>query len=323
MTVRGRLAPSPTGALHLGNARSFLIAWLSSRSQNGKVVLRMEDLDHPKVKPGTASQAMNTLRRLGLDWDEGPDVGGPQAPYTQSKRISVYRKALERLIAKELVYSCVCTRRDVEAAQSAPHAEDYTPEYPGHCRDRFENYDHARKVTGESRLPAWRFKTPSGKNSFVDGFHGLREADVSRIAGDFVIARHPDGAGYQLAVTVDDALMGINEVVRGDDLLACTHWQLHLYEALGYVPPRFIHVPLVVGPDGKRLAKRHGDTRIDNILDCGISPGKIVGLLAWWCGWAEFGEELLPEDLIPRFDLRMISSGPVVVDADIRKYLNL
>lgn len=310
--VRGRLAPSPTGALHLGNARTFLIAWLRVRSQNGSLVLRMEDLDHPKNKPGAAKQALEDLRWLGLDWDEGPDRGGPFEPYTQTERLPLYAKALEKLRAQGLVYPCVCSRKDVEAGQSAPHTEDGLY-YPGTCRDRFTDYASAAATLPKGRLPAWRFRVPEGEEiSFVDGFSGPYHQVVSAFSGDFVLARHPEGAGYMLAVVVDDAAMGITEVVRGDDLLPTTPRQLLIYRALGLPVPTFYHVPLVVGPDGKRLAKRHGDTRISAFREAGWKPQKVIGLLASWCGWAEEGEELTPSQVLDRFDFSKLPHDQVV-----------
>jgi len=321
--VRGRLAPSPTGALHLGNARTFLIAWLSVRSRGGTVVMRMEDLDHPKNKPGAAAAALEDLRWLGFDWDEGPDVGGPYAPYTQTARTAFYACALERLKAQGLVYPCVCSRRDVEAGQSAPHTEDGLY-YPGTCRGRFADYETARLTLPDGRLPAWRFRVPAGeKVSFEDGFHGHYEQDVSALSGDFVLAREPSGAGYMLAVVADDTAMGITEVVRGDDLLPATPRQLLLYRALGLPPPAFVHVPLVVSEEGRRLAKRHGDTRVCAFRQAGLPAGKVIGLLAWWCGWAEWGEDLTLRDLLPRFDLRTLPHAPVVLTRRVREALGI
>ena len=317
-SLRGRLAPSPTGALHLGNARTFLVTWLSIRSRRGGLVMRMEDLDHPKVKSGAAEQALDDLRWLGLDWDEGPDCGGGLGPYVQSERTSVYREALNVLIEKGLVYPCVCSRRDVESAQSAPHSGEDGLYYQGTCRGRFGCWEDAVAALPEGRLPAWRFRVPDGRNVvFCDRFRGRMEQRVDRAVGDFVLARHAEGAGYMLAVVCDDAAMGITEVLRGDDLLAATHRQILLYEALGLSLPEFVHVPLVVARDGRRLAKRHGDTRIASLRRGGVSPQRVVGLLAHWCWWAEAGEEMMPEALLERFDMDLLPREPVVFSPDM------
>lgn len=320
---RGRLAPSPTGALHLGNARSFLLAWLSIRVRGGRVVLRMEDLDHPKVKPGAAAQALEDLRWLGLDWDEGPDIGGGHAPYVQSQRTALYAAALERLQTQGLVYPCVCSRTDVEHAQSAPHAGEDGPRYPGTCRGRFSSFEEAAATLPVGRLPAWRFCVPDGTLVFEDGFAGRVAANVSERDGDFVIARHREGAGYMLGVVVDDAQMGITEVLRGDDLLPATHRQILLYRALGLEPPQFVHVPLVVSTDGRRLAKRHGDTRLSALRERGVTPERVVGLLAHWCGWAEAGSELAAHALLKRFDLKTVPHAPVVLTAETKAFLGI
>lgn len=291
-----------------------MIAWLHARSLGGRVVMRMEDLDHPKNKKGAAEAALEDLRWLGFDWDEGPDVGGPFAPYAQSGRKGLYRAALEKLRAKGLVYPCACTRRDVEAGQSAPH-EGETLLYRGTCRGRFGDFAAARAAMG-GRTPAWRFRVEDGATvAFDDLFRGRYEQDVSACCGDFVLARDEFGAGYMLAVVVDDAAMGVTEVVRGDDLLPATPRQLLLYEALGLEPPAFLHVPLVRGPDGLRLAKRHGDTRIAAFREAGVKPERLLGILAATCGWAGDGECVTLRQLAGRFDLAKIPRRDVVWDA--------
>ena len=300
--VVGRLAPSPTGALHLGNARTFMVAWLKARSAGGRVVLRIEDLDHPRDKPGAAAQAVEDLRWLGFDWDE---------EFVQSERRAAYREAIGRLAAAGLAYPCVCSRRDVEAAQSAPHDGEQL-RYPGTCRGRFATWEEAERAKGAA--PCWRFRTPPGSVvAFDDEFAGPYRQDVLEALGDFPLARDVDGAGYTLAVVVDDAAMGVTEVVRGDDLLPATPAQILVQRALGLPSPEYCHVPLVVGPDGRRLAKRHGDTRISAYRAAGVAPESVVGRLAATCGWAGPGESVSLEGLLPRFDLATIPHAPIMV----------
>ena len=321
MSYVGRLAPSPTGALHLGNVRTFMIAWLRARSQGGKVIFRMEDLDHPKDKPGAAAQAVEDLRWLGFDWDE---------EYVQSERKHIYRAALEALQKQGLVYPCVCSRKDVEAAQSAPHAGEQLY-YPGTCRGRFSSWQEAlafkrRHAPTTSHQPpttvspCWRFRVLEHcVVTFDDAFAGHCEQDVSKTLGDFPLARDEFGAGYTLACTVDDLFMGVTEVVRGDDLLPATPAQILLAEALGPffkhrgTEIKYCHVPLVVGKDGKRLAKRHGDTRIAAFREQGKAPEEILGFLAASCGWAARGARISLRDLVSRFDLSTIPHSPFMI----------
>ncbi len=296
----GRLAPSPTGALHLGNVRTFMVAWLRARQAGGKVIMRMEDLDHPRHKAGAEEQAIEDLRWLGFDWDE---------EFVQSERRALYAAALSRLLAKHLAYPCVCSRRDVEMAQSAPHDGEQL-HYPGTCRDRFATWAEAA-ATG--RTPCWRYRTPPDAHvAFEDGFAGRYEMDVAAKLGDFPLARDADGAGYSLAVTVDDADMGVTEVVRGDDLLPATPPQILLYRALGLKPPAFFHVPLVVGPDGRRLAKRHGDTRIASFRAAGVRPEDIIGFLAYVSGITPERKPIGLKRLIGLFDPARLPRGPLV-----------
>ena len=314
----GRLAPSPTGALHLGNVRTFMIAWLRARSQGGKVILRMEDLDHPKDKPGAAKQAIEDLKWLGFDWDE---------EYVQSERKAIYAEATKALFEAGLIYPCVCSRKDVEAAQSAPHAGEQLF-YPGTCRNRFSSWQEAAAfkhctASDPASMPCWRFRVPENCTiSFTDAFAGPYSQNISTTLGDFPLARDEGGAGYTLAATLDDLLMGVTEVVRGDDLLPATPAQILLARTLydlNYQLPTtnyqlsYLHVPLVVGPDGKRLAKRHGDTRIATYRERGQSPEDILGYLASSCGWCSPGERLSLSSLLPRFTLSTISKSQFVI----------
>jgi glutamyl-tRNA synthetase len=221
------------------------------------------------------------------------------------------------------VYPCVCTRREVGTLQSAPHAGEEGLYYPGICRGRFADYRAAEAALGGGRLPVWRFRTPVRETFFEDGFKGPQRQTVAETVGDFPLARDADGAGYMLAVVVDDAAMGVTEVLRGDDLLGATHRQLLLQEALGLPAPRYVHVPLVVAEDGRRLAKRHGDTRIASLREAGCSPGQVVGLLAWWCGWADYGATVHPGELAPGFRLETLLQRPAVLTPAILRGLGM
>lgn len=299
VTPVGRLAPSPTGAQHVGNARTYLLAWLSVRSRGGRLLLRIEDIDSPRVKAGAAEQALDDLRWLGLDW-EGPVV--------QTQRLPLYEAALRTLQAGERVYPCTCTRGDVEQAASAPHAEHEGPVYPGTCAGR-----RVADAAALDRPFSWRFRVAGPPVAFVDGFRGPTCLDVRQLGGDFVVWKSAGTPAYQLAVVVDDADQGMTEVLRGDDLVPSTPRQLLLYEALGLRPPSFTHVPLVVGPDGRRLAKRHGDTRLAALRAAGVRPEALLGLLAWSCGWLERVEPVGARDLLPLFRLETVPRQPFVL----------
>jgi glutamyl-tRNA synthetase len=303
--VVGRLAPSPTGAQHVGNARTYLIAWLAARSRGGRVVLRIEDIDSPRVKPGSARQAVDDLAWLGLDWDGEPVI--------QTHRLACYENALEQLARRELVYPCTCTRSDVERAASAPHLDQEGPVYPGTCSHR--KASDAAALTGQPFC--WRFRAGPGRVEFVDGFRGPIALCPAHLGGDFVVWKSAGTPAYQLAVVVDDGGQGVTEVVRGDDLVTSTPRQLLLYQALGLTAPSFSHVPLVVGPDGRRLAKRHGDTRLASLRAAGVSAEKLIGLLAWSCGWLDRIEPLRARDLLPLFRLEAIPPQPFVLQPDL------
>ncbi len=308
-SVVGRLAPSPTGGLHLGHARTFLVAWLSARCAGGRVILRVEDLDASRTRPGAEAGARSDLKWLGLDWDEGPDVGGPSAPYAQSLRLGAYAETLERLKRAERVYPCTCTRADIERASTAPHAEDEGPAYPGTCSGR--SVADARNLG--DRPFAWRFRVPPERVSWRDLVLGPVELDLRRLGGDFIIARTGHPPSYQLAVVHDDAAMGVTQVIRGDDLVPSTPRQLLLYRSLGWTPPEFGHVPMAVGPDGRRLAKRDGSIKLATLRDEGVDPRRLVGSLARACGWADHVLPSSPHDWIGSFGLESLPKSPWVV----------
>jgi glutamyl-tRNA synthetase len=317
VTVRGRYAPSPTGDVHLGNASTALLAWLSARSRGGRFVMRIEDLDLPRVRPGAEAAQLDDLGWLGLDWDEGPDVGGPHAPYRQSERFEAYEAAFERLRSADRCYPCFCSRKDIAAAASAPQEPGDEIRYPGTCR-ALDPGDARRRIA--SGAPhAWRFRVDvSCSPRFDDGVHGPAGGPDSEPPGDFVVRRRDGTASYQLAVVVDDAAMRIDEVVRGDDLMASTARQQLLYEAFGSPPPRFAHVPLLCGPDGVRLSKRHDGTSLRALRDHGWSAERAVGWIARQVGLGD-GTPVRPRDLVDgfRFDRVVGSAAGIRIEPPI------
>lgn len=309
--IRGRYAPSPTGALHLGNARTALLAWLQARARGGAFVLRIEDLDRPRAIPGAAERICEELRWLGLDWDEGPDVGGPCGPYIQSLRTALYDEAISSLKALGRLYPCFCSRQEIARASSAPHGpQDDGPRYPGTCRDLSPEAAHAKAAAGRS--PALRFRVAPGPSSFCDGLRGPVAIDLEASVGDFVVRRADGLHAYQLAVAVDDARMGITDVLRGDDLLTSTPRQIQLFEALGLAAPRYWHAPLVLGPGGERLAKRNGEAQLGSLRASGVAPERIVAELARSAGLAD-ERAVSARELAQGFDLARLPRGPVIV----------
>ena len=266
----GRLAPSPTGLLHVGHARSFLLAWWSIRARGGRVRLRIEDLDAGRVRPELVATALEDLAWLGLDWDG--------EPLRQSADPAPYHAALERLLADGRAYPCVCTRREIHAA-SAPHeADGGETRYPGTCRDRFASRAQAERASG--RAAGVRLRVPPGPRELEDAFAGTFSQDVDAEVGDVLLLRRDGVVSYQLAVVVDDARQGVTEVLRGDDLRSSATRQWHLQQALGLSSPTWIHVPLVVGDDGQRLAKRRGDLALARLREDGVDPRALVRWVA-------------------------------------------
>ena len=304
----GRFAPSPSGRIHLGNILCCLLAWLSVRQQGGQVVLRIEDLDTARCPRRYADQMEEDLRWLGLDWDQGPTVGGPDGPYYQSGRTALYEAALDKLEKMDLVYPCFCTRAELHAA-SAPHREDGQVVYAGTCR-HLTAAEAAEKA--KRRAPALRLRVPEETWSFTDGHMGPYSEDLARDCGDFLLRRSDGMFAYQLAVVVDDAAMGVTEVVRGADLLDSTPRQLYLYHLLGLTPPKFLHFTLLLASDGRRLSKRDADAGLDTLRDR-LTAAEVLGRLAYLAGFnpsaaPKTAEQLLVDfawDKVPREDIRI------------------
>ncbi|HYN20340.1 MAG TPA: tRNA glutamyl-Q(34) synthetase GluQRS, partial [Thermoanaerobaculia bacterium] len=263
---RGRYAPSPTGLIHVGNARTALAAWLSVRSRGGTFVWRLEDLDPPRVVPGMAEAAMEDLTWLGLDWDEGPDVGGPYAPYVQSQRSDLYEATLARLAAAGRLFPCRRSRKDLQAIASAPHGPLSSAPYPAAFRPESLDSDWFEKRPDA----ALRFLVHDRAVEWTDRVYGRQSERVDQTVGDLVLKRRDGLYAYQLAVVVDDLLMGINEIVRGADLLDSTARQIQLIEALGGKPPTYTHVPLVVNAQGEKLSKQDAGHTLKSLREAGV-----------------------------------------------------
>ena len=307
----GRFAPSPTGQLHLGNAWAALLGWLWARSAGGTFALRIEDLDAARCQPERVEALRRDLDWMGLTFD-GPVV-------FQSRRAALYQAALDRLAVKGDVYPCFCTRTEVARAATAPHGPaDDGPIYPGTCATL-----QAEEIAERSRTrtPALRFRPPPGVERFLDGVHGPVEQDVRATVGDFVVRRNDGVASYQLAVVVDDAEQGVTHVLRGDDLVGSTPRQIQLSRALGLSIPAYAHVPLLLGPDGKHLAKREGPPTLTGLREAGVPGERLVGLLARWARLGE-GRAVTAGALVERFSLAALPRSPVQVDpAEVRATL--
>ncbi|HVS11162.1 MAG TPA: tRNA glutamyl-Q(34) synthetase GluQRS [Planctomycetota bacterium] len=306
----GRLAPSPTGRLHLGHARSFLLAWWHARSRGGKVVLRIEDLDRERSRPELAAAILEDFAWLGLDWDGEPLV--------QSRDTSALAAAVERLLAQGLAYPCTCSRAEV-AALSAPHAGESEPRYPGTCRGRWRTRDEAQRASG--RAAGVRVLVPAGEVEIADRIAGTRHFDVAAEVGDFLVQRKDGAFAYQLAVVVDDARSQVSEVLRGDDLLPSAARQWHLQEHMGLPHPEWIHVPLVVDAEGRRLAKRSGDLALAELRARGVDPRAVVAWAARSAG-QDAPERASAAEVLGGFDLDRLPRAPVrLVSQDLDRLL--
>lgn len=302
--IVGRLAPSPTGLLHLGHARTFLLAWWRARSLGARLAMRLEDLDGPRVRPEMSEAALRDLSWLGLDWD------GPA--HVQSSGLAEIVDAAQQLERAGSAYACVCTRSDVRSAQSAPQQGDVEPRYPGTCRGRFASLASAQSQTG--RQAGLRLQVPEGEQIVRDQLLGTRSFDVQAEVGDFLIAKRDGAPAYQLAVVVDDARQGVTEVVRGDDLLPSAARQQLLQRALGLPPVSYLHVPLVVDENGRRLAKRHDDLSLAELRSGGTDPRAIVAWVARSCGLV-CDERTSAGDVVSTFELSRLPRAPVRLDA--------
>jgi glutamyl-tRNA synthetase len=313
--IRGRYAPSPTGELHLGNVRTALVAWLGVRAAKGTFIMRVEDLDPPRIIPGAEARILEDLRWLGMDWDEGPDVGGPYAPYRQSERYDHFRDALARLQAAGRLYGCTCSRADLKRLASAPHVGEEGPVYPGLCRSKALAMDLATEGDGKHRQPALRFEVAPETVCFDDLLAGRTCQAVGEQVGDFVIRRADGLYAYQLAVVVDDGAMAIDQVVRGADLLDSTARQIQLQQALGLPQPAYAHVPLVLNAEGERLAKRDFATSIRQMREAGVRPETVIGVLGASLGLLTAPEPLPLRDLVPLFSWENLSREPWRVES--------
>lgn len=307
-----RLAPSPTGALHLGNARTFLINWAMARRAGWRIVLRIEDLDGPRVKPGAIEQTIDLLQWLGIDWDEGPTI--------QSADLAPYVAAMERLSRAGLAYPSALSRSDVEAA-SAPQEGVQEAVFPASLRPEL------RPSPFEDTGVNWRFVTPPHDVAFDDGFAGRQLLCPASTVGDFILWTKRGQPAYQLAVVTDDRRQGVTHIVRGDDLLDSAARQLLLYQSMDacetrvIAPPHYYHLPLVRGEDGRRLAKRHGDTRLDVYRSRGVAAERVIGLVASWCGVAGPRRAMTANEFLEAFDLSTLPHSAIVFTPEADRWL--
>jgi glutamyl-tRNA synthetase len=297
----GRLAPSPTGRLHLGHARSFLLAWWSARAAGGRIRLRLEDLDTSRVRAGYVAGCLQDLEWLGLDWD------GP--PLVQSEGLAGLEAALAELVSRGLAYPCICTRSEIEGARSAPHGDDGSGAYPGTCRGRFADLAEAERVSG--RRAALRLRVPDVELQLEDRVVGPFRSRPALEVGDFPLTSRDGQIAYQLAVVVDDARQGVNEVLRGDDLLSSTGRQALLQDLLALPHPTWAHVPLVTDAAGRRLAKRADDLSLAHLRSLGVAPEAVVAWAARSAG-LEVPARVRAEEVLAAFDLALLPRSPVV-----------
>jgi glutamyl-tRNA synthetase len=328
-SVTTRLAPSPTGALHLGNARTFLVNWALARRSGWRIVHRIEDLDTPRIKPGAITALLQTLHWLGMEWDAwepaiNPDRADLSGVIVQSEDLRPYQAAIRTLAAQGLAYPCALSRGEIEAALSAPQEGAHETPFPAMLRPdgAGQAFDFDAAAASGSDSPNWRYLTPPGEVRFTDGFAGPQSIDPSQSVGDFVLWTKRGQPSYQLAVVVDDHRQGVTQIIRGDDLLDSAARQLLLWRALDLSPePRFTHLPLVLGSDGRRLAKRHGDTRIDHYRAHGVPAEAIIGLVAFWCGTLPRREQMSAPEFRDALSLGTIPHAPITFTPEDDRWL--
>ncbi len=320
---RVRFAPSPTGHLHVGGARTALFNWLYARSQKGVFVLRIEDTDQERSTEESYAAILDGMRWLGLDWNEGPDVGGDFGPYLQSQRLDIYREYLEKLAADGHAYKCFCSAEDLERrGQAVKDSGGVWEGYDGHCRDLTADQVAAAEAQGQPF--AWRMRTPTEGETFwydiiLDKLEFKNEVLVDR-----VIVKADGFPTYQFACVVDDHLMEISHVLRGDDHVSNTPFQILIYQALGWKPPKFGHMPMILGPDKKRLSKRHGATSVQEFQNQGILPAAMLNYLSL-LGWSPGGnakEVMSAREIIGKFSLKKVGSSPAAFDYDKLSFIN-
>ena len=309
--IVGRFAPSPSGRMHLGNIFAALMSYGSAKSRGGKWLLRIEDLDRQRCRPEYSAQIVDDLAWMGLVADEGAGAAtdGGHGPYYQSERDGIYAEEFRKLQTSGLAYECFCRRQDLTAA-SAPHASDGHTIYARTCLTLSEA---EKEELRKKRKPAWRMLLPDEESTVVDGHYGAQRANLAKDRGDFILRRADGNYAYQLAVVVDDALMGVNEVVRARDLLSASHEQSYLLRELGYATPSYCHFPLLVAPDGSRLSKRERSLAMDKIRER-LRPVELVGLMGWWAGFQTSWRPMSVGEFVEAFDWGKVPTEDIVVD---------
>lgn len=315
-----RFAPSPTGYLHLGGARTALYNYIFARQRGGTFILRIEDTDPSRSTDEAIAQIVRSMKEMGLDWDEGPDVPGPHGPYRQTERQAIYHAHIERLLASGHLYTCFCTSDELEAERQAAQAEKRDWVYSGRCRSLSADEVERRKADGEP----WtlRFRVPEGRIGFDDMLRGRVEVDGATV-GDFIVQRSDGTVTYNLAVVVDDITMQVTDVIRGDDHISNTPKQIAIYTALGAEAPRFLHMPLLFGTDRKKLSKRHGATRLEQLVDMGFLPEVVRNYLCFLS--TGFDESMISwtlADLVEHFKVEELGTSPSIFDPDKLRWMN-